>query len=189
VKVAKPPSSTFDHDSSGVYTYHFALDTRDASGSIIRVGENAHMAMAATGEDQSGWLSIGIGWIAGDKPQRAADVALSLRSQWKPGPVAIFWHGTPSALPTQQNSADNVVVSRRMSITRDSTTMVAIGPAIRPGISESDLRLLIRDWKDTLGFSFLAPLLASSDFAAGIDALKPSTDMERSIVQCLRDAN
>jgi hypothetical protein len=188
VKVNKAPSSTFEVDSKGVYTYHFSIDTKDPKGKVLRIGADAEMGEHPTAENQSGWYSFGLGWIAGEKAERASDVALSLRSSWKPGPVPVYWgNGTAGSFPMQESSAENVIVSRQASIFRTSTQRVVIGPAIKPGLSQADLRLLVRDWKDTLGFSFLDPLLNSSDWAAGLDALKPATDLERSVIDCLRN--
>jgi hypothetical protein len=179
-------SSAFKPEGGG-YRYDLTLDTRTAQ--VIRIGRDlGYRGNASAAGAPSGWLQTKVGLIALPESERSDKSKVSLTSDWKPGPIPLYFQGPHEAFPMQEKSHDNVSLARATSILRTATQKIVIGPAIKPAISEAELRLLVRNWKDALGFSFLAPLLASSDFSAGIDLLKPSTDMERSIVQCLRDA-
>ena len=183
----------------GKIRYTFTLDTREAE--TIRVGD--HRGDVGDIEDnpnfksQNGWFGAGWRWFAMDEGERSEHSEFSLVSEWLPGPVAVMIQGrnttvspsSPGSPTGHISSFDREAIGWATNIHRNSIRRTVIGPAIPPCASDETLIRIIRRWVSELNLGFLQPVTkADINLQEALESLKPSTDLERNIVECLRAA-
>jgi hypothetical protein len=166
-------------------------DFAEAKARAAEVGATVRRAQTT---EPAGWKWHLSGWWPpnNEKAERHEHHRFTVTTDMKPGLVPMYFSGTHVLDPfpilqgmdgdQQQQVVDAIFETNRIRC-------FVIGPAITPGSTEDDLRELVERWASEYGFSFLHPFTAeSADFRSTLDELKPATDLDKQIVECLRAA-
>jgi hypothetical protein len=187
-------SSAYRELDGGKLEYTFSVDTTEAE--LIRVGDNiGYVLMPEENPHASanGWMFTGVGWgrIA-DDAERGPGTDFVMLVDWRPGPVDVMIQGKESRDSFNMagnTSWDNVRIAKQMSIRNNSLRTTVIGPAIPPGATHEQLQLLIRQWVAFSNLGFLQPMTQEgADLEKILPTLHPKTDLEKQIVQCIKEA-
>lgn len=189
-----------------LWKYTFRLHSQDAV--LFRVGdedEDLTETMDQTiSEQPEGWRFNRAAWsrVKADSPDQEESFALT--SAYKPGLIPVFFqssyadfkpgegfHGKVATGAEYLYSAhariqDRLNESAALSWSNNSLKRFVIGPAFSPNYTQKEVELRIALWAGEYGFTFLDPLVAHSTRAV-LEQLSPSTDLEKEIVECLRE--
>jgi hypothetical protein len=190
-------SASAEHQQVGkLHRYELTIDTREVQ--TIRLGDfvdyafhEGDLTKPAKTEQPEGWIGTGFGWFVNveDKPvARSKDSKFVVESHWLPGPVSVMLQGEPPGMLPDRGSVLNQHVAEAVSITRNSVRRTVIGPAIPPDATDGDLRTLLKNWVRNQNLGFLQPMAAEgSDLKAELAKIKPKTELEQQIVDCLQE--
>jgi hypothetical protein len=189
---------TFTPGANTVYSYTF--DNSEVA--VMSLGGPPTRSIIAAVADTApqGWLTLpGAGgyYQSWKDPTYSKDAVYSVTSPLKPGLLPMYFqsdvwgitravNGGPQpapwpGLPALTKTDDNITYAAATSITGNSRREFVIGPVFKAGVTKADVLAAVQQWIG-YGFTFLQPL---ADGGAVAD-LKPPTDLERDIVQCLR---
>jgi hypothetical protein len=206
--------ATWHRGHDGRFVYDLELD----ASKLVRIGigeGGGCIDRNAVASQPEGWTWMWSGWEAwiGEGGVSSSDetARFSIASDLLPGPIPTYLvrKDAKQAVPGQWGRGAVCSVShppwpipftlpRRLYHavleTLDEQTdflnnALIIGPAIKPNSTEENLRQLAQEWIDRYGFDFLKPALdGKAGLSTELEHLRPNTDFERQIVDCLRAA-
>jgi hypothetical protein len=206
--------ATWHRGDDGRFVYDLELD----ASMLVRIGigeGGGCIDRNAVASQPEGWTWMWSGWEAwiGEGGVSSSDetARFSIASDLLPGPIPTYLvrKDAKQAVPGQWGRHRVCSVThppwpipftlpRRLYHavleTLDEQTdflnnALIIGPAIKPNSTEENLRQLAQEWIDRYGFDFLKPALdGKAGLSTELEQLRPNTDFERQIVDCLRAA-
>lgn len=167
------------------YKYTYIFDNSQLYMMRIGVPEDHDFSIGATSEAPKGWLFGGTDWGRWKEPEYFSRAEYSITSMFKPGLMPIFFQSPANlrGVPQFAETRDNNAIAAAANLSSNSLRQYAIGPAIDPKATRQEIMSLVRSWVGDYGFEFLEPLLTDR---GSVEALHPSTELERAIVECLR---
>jgi hypothetical protein len=94
-------------------------------------------------------------------------------------------HAKAPLVPSRVLVDDTNRIALARSWAYDSLQRLVIGPVFPPGYTIENVRRAIKEWAADL--SFLVPLQDDVPLKAYIDSLRPETDLDRQVVDVLRE--
>lgn len=166
------------------FVYHYTIDTREVWGFRLGVTEDTFWLgdIDNTLRMPKGWSGSVFAWSADPGAEKSENSEFAIRSKWLPGLIPMYLVSDKAKEPTPNFSSteDNVRVAVATSIFNNSLRRFVIGPAIKPGITKTELDDLVTRWVDDYGFGFLRPMLE------GWVVAEPEGAFEKQILACLR---
>jgi hypothetical protein len=188
-------SYSWREKANGVFVYDFDADTTNLAS--IGVGDQDIEGISDDSLSQpDGWRSFELmrTWSRIGVPRNEI-TRFSIESTILPGPVPLFVSradekpGLLSIPVTLPRSIHRAVGEALLGQGPFLNNWFVIGPAIPRGTQETYLRWRMRMWVDRYGFHFMEQLLdKTAPLSIGLEQLRPNTQLEQQIVDCLRRA-
>jgi hypothetical protein len=205
------PSYAFKQ-AGDYYQYSFRLDNRQIDGiklggGRINLGLKEEKLVESLDDlrEPFGWYRSFAGWFLprryelNESKMRAAATSQDtlsdhatyvMKSKRKPGLMQLVLSSrhlvtrVPTGVEITEADEQKIIDAENSNARRE----FVIGPAFPVGITPQDvLKVMKYRWIDDFGFSFLKPLTeTATDPKKVLETLKPSTDLEQDILDCLR---
>ena len=202
---------------AGKWKYDFQFDAREADLFHVGDEDDKEQRPVDHSQPDTWYMSGTRGWMrkpTGDdwRPDHPIGTApevgtFSITSRLRPGLIPVYFqppydiypgeavHSTIQAPQTREDYLehaeedfyDQMRMAAAEGFRQNGLKVYVIGPCFTPGLEKLEAPGRIKMWAETYGFTFLKPLVGAKDPAALLGTLTPETQIERDIVDALKE--